>query len=99
MTLHVVSNKIISDKDAKFTSRFWKQLFVGLVTKLDFSTTYHSQTNGQIKRVNKILEDMFRMYVMHKQRKWEEYLPLVEFSYNNGYRDYLRMSLFEDLYR
>lgn len=38
------------------------------------------------------------MYFMHQQRKWEEYLPLVEFSYNNGYQEPLRMSLFEALY-
>eukprot|EP00253_Pinus_taeda_P017283 PITA_17283 len=41
---------------------------------------------------------MLRMYVMHHQRKWEEYLPLVEFTYNNGYQESLRMSLFEALY-
>lgn len=45
-----------------------------------------------------ILEDMLRMYVMHQQQKWEEYLPLVEFTYNNGYQDSLRMSSFEELY-
>ncbi len=45
-----------------------------------------------------ILEDMLRMYVMHQQRKWEEYLALVEFTYNKGYQDSLRMSPFEALY-
>ena len=44
------------------------------------------------------MEDMLRMYVMHQQRKWEEYLPLVEFSYKNGCQESLRMSLFEKLY-
>eukprot|EP00253_Pinus_taeda_P025427 PITA_25427 len=52
----------------------------------------------QTERVNRILEDMFRMYVMHQQKKWEEYLPLVEFIYNNGYQESLRMSPFEALY-
>ena len=45
-----------------------------------------------------ILEDMLRMYVMHQQGRWEEYLFLVEFSYNNGYEESLRMNLFEALY-
>jgi len=45
-----------------------------------------------------ILEDMLRIYVMHQQRKWEEYIPLAEFSYNNGYEDSLRMSPFKALY-
>jgi hypothetical protein len=41
---------------------------------------------------------MLRMYVMDKPSKWEDYLQLVEFSYNNGYQDSLRMSPFESLY-
>ena len=65
--LHGVPKKIVSDKDAKFTSKFWKDFFVGLGTELAFSTTYHSQTDGQKERVNMILEDMLRMYVMHQQ--------------------------------
>ena len=55
----------------------------GLETKLLFNTAYHPQTNGQTERVNQILEDMLRMHVMHQPRKWEDYLPLVEFAYNN----------------
>eukprot|EP00253_Pinus_taeda_P023374 PITA_23374 len=54
--------------------------------------------DGQAKRVNMILENMLRMYVMHQQCKWEEYLPLVEFSYNNDYQESLRMSRFEGSY-
>eukprot|EP00253_Pinus_taeda_P020143 PITA_20143 len=65
--LHGVPKKIVSDRDAKFTSKFWKELFAGLGTKLAFSTTYHLQTDGQRNRVNKILEEMLRMYVMHQQ--------------------------------
>jgi len=38
------------------------------------------------------------MYVMHQQHNWEEYLPLVELVYNNGYQESLRMSPFEALY-
>jgi hypothetical protein len=45
-----------------------------------------------------VLEDMLRMHMMHKPKKWEEYLPLVEFSYNNGYQRLLKMSPFEALY-
>jgi hypothetical protein len=60
--------------------------------------TYHPQTDGQIKRVNIVLEDMLRMHVMHKPKQWEEYLPLIEFVYNNGYQESLKMSPFEALY-
>eukprot|EP00253_Pinus_taeda_P025179 PITA_25179 len=87
----------MSDKDAKFTSKFSKELFAGLGTKFFFRITYHPKTYGQTERVNRILEDMLRMYVMHQQRKLEEYLPLVEFAYNKNYQESLRMSPFEAL--
>jgi len=64
--LHGVQKKIMSDKDAKLTSKFWKHLFVSLGIELVFSTTYHPQTDGKTKRASKILDDMLRMYVMHQ---------------------------------
>jgi len=63
--LHGILKKIVSDRDANFTSRFWKELFVGSGIELAFNTTYHPQIDGQSERVNKILEDMLRIYVMH----------------------------------
>ena len=96
--LHGIPRELISDKDTKFPSSFWKSLMAGLETKLLFSTTYHPQTNGQTERVNQTLEDMLRMHVMHQPKKWEDYLPLVEFAYNNGYQESLKMSPFEVLY-
>ena len=59
---------------------------------MNFSISYHPQTDGQIKIVNQVLEDMLRMYVM------EDYLHLVEFAYNNGHRASLGMSPYEALY-
>jgi hypothetical protein len=65
---------------------------------MNFSTTYHPQSDGKTERVNRVIEDMLRMYVMDKPSKWEDYLHLVEFSYNNGYQASLKMSPFEALY-
>ena len=96
--LHGMPKEIISDRDTKSTSNFWKSLMMGLETKFLFSTTYHPQTDGQTERVNQILEDLLRMHVMHQPRKWEDYLPLVEFAYNNGYQESLRMIPFEASY-
>ena len=59
---------------------------------------YHLQTNGWTKRVNQIVEDMFQMYVMNNPTKWEDYLHLVEFAYNNGYHASAKMSPFDVLY-
>ena len=73
--------------------------FAYLGTKLNFSTTYHPQTNGQTERVNQVLEYMLHIYVMDKPSKWEDYLHLVEFAYNNGKQASLGMSPCEALYR
>jgi len=67
-------------------------------TKLNFSSSYHPETDGQTERVNQILEDMLRAYILDFQGKWEEYLPLVEFSYNNSYQSTIHMAPFEALY-
>ena len=75
--MHGLPKAIVSNRDVKFTSNFWKGLFAYLGAKLNFSTAYHPQTDGQIERVNQVLEDMLRMYVMDKQTKWKDYLHLV----------------------
>ena len=56
--LHEILKVIIFYRDPKFIGNFWKSLFKGPDTKLDFSTTYHPQTDGQTERVNQVLEDM-----------------------------------------
>jgi len=96
--LHGIPWVVISDRDVKFTSAFWKILFVGLGTQIQFSTTYHPQTDDQTKRVNQVLEDMSRMFVMQEPHKWEDYLHLVEFMYNNDHHKSLGMNPFKVLY-
>jgi hypothetical protein len=65
---------------------------------LNLSTTYHPETDGKNERVNKVMEDMLRMYVMDNQTQWEKYLPLVEFTYNNNFHSSIRMPPYEALY-
>jgi hypothetical protein len=84
--LHGIPKAIVFEKDPKFTSKFWKGLFKGFGTNLNFITTYHPEYDGQTERVNQVIEDMMRMYVMDKPSKWDDYLHLVEFAYNNGYQ-------------
>jgi hypothetical protein len=67
-------------------------------TKLDFSTAYHPQSDGQTERVNKVLEDLLRACVLTFDKSWEPSLPYVEFSYNNSYQASIKMSPFEALY-
>ena len=96
--LHGLPKAIVSDMDPKLTSNFWKGVFADLGTKLNFSTAYHPSTDGQTKRVNQVLEDMLGMYVIDMPTKWQDYLHLVEFTYNNGQQASLGMSPYEALY-
>jgi transposase InsO family protein len=93
-----VPKAIVSDVDPKFKSNFWKRLFKGFGTNLNFSTSYHPDSNGQIERINRIIEYMLRTYVMDKPSRWEDYIHLVEFDYNHGYQESLKMSMFEAFY-
>ena len=96
--LHGVCMTIVSYRDPKFTSNFWKGFFKGFGTNLNLSTTYHPESDEETERTNKIIEDMLIMYVMDQLSKSEDYIHLVEFAYNNGYHASLKMSPFETLY-
>jgi transposase InsO family protein len=96
--LHGVPSKIVFDQGTQFTSKFWKRLHEAMGTKLDFSSAYHPQTDGQTERVNQIMEDMLRACMLTYGKDWEKSLSYAEFSYNNSYQATLGMSPFEALY-
>ena len=96
--LHGVPKKIVSDRGTQFTSHFWNQLHESLGTRLEFSTAFHPQTDGQTERVNLILEDMLRACALDYKSSWDDNLPYAEFSYNNSYQASIEMSPFEALY-
>lgn len=98
VTRHGVSISIISDRDSRFTSHFWKSLQKALGTKLDMSTTYHPQTDGKTERTIQTLEDMLRACVIDFRKGWDKHLPLIEFSYNNSYHTNIKAAPFEALY-
>lgn len=79
-----VPSAIVSDRDVRFTSNFWRALWKQLGTKLAMSTAYHPQTDGQTERANRTLEDMLRAYVGYNQRDWDEKLDAVEIACNNA---------------
>ncbi|KAE8693084.1 UDP-Glycosyltransferase superfamily protein isoform 1 [Hibiscus syriacus] len=96
--LHGVPLSIITDRDPRFTSRFWKALHKALGTHLNFNTAFHPQTDGQSERVIQVLEDMLRDCVIDFRGSWEDFLPLAEFAYNNSYQASIRLAPYEALY-
>ena len=96
--LHGIPKAIISDRDTKFIDKFWRSLFSRLEMQLKFSTSYIPQMDGHIERVNQIFEHMLRRYVMKNPTKWEDYLHLIEFAYNNKYQASAKMNPFKVLY-
>jgi hypothetical protein len=96
--LHGVPKMIISYRGAQFIAHFWEQLQHSLGTKLIRSSANHPQIDGQIERINQILEDMLRACVIQYDKNWDKCLALVEFSYNNSYQSSLKMAPFEALY-
>ncbi|GJT50802.1 putative reverse transcriptase domain-containing protein [Tanacetum coccineum] len=82
----------------RFTSNFWRSFQKVMGTRLDMSTAYHPETDGQSERTIQTLEDMLRACVIDFGNGWEGHLPLIEFSYNNSYHASIKAALFEALY-
>ena len=82
--LHGLSSSIVCDRDTRFTSTFFQELFEQLGTKLSFSTANHPQTDGSTERMNRLVEDILRAFVNHRQNNWDSLLPLCEFAINSS---------------
>ncbi|KAL4032939.1 hypothetical protein IC575_006022 [Cucumis melo] len=89
---------IVSDRDPRFTSKFWPSLQKAMGTGLKFSTSFHPQTDGQSERTIQTLEDMLRACVLQLKGSWDTHLPLMEFAYNNNYQSSIGMAPYEALY-
>ena len=96
--LHGIPISIISDRDPRFTSRFWGKLQEAMGTRLNFSTAFHPQTDGQSERVIQILEDMLRSCAIDYEGSWDRHIPLAEFVYNNSFQSSIGMAPYEALY-
>jgi hypothetical protein len=96
--LRGVPKKVSSNKESQFTSKFWEKLHESMDTKLNFSSAYHPQTDGQTEMTNQILEDMLRACTLKYWKSWDKILPYAEFLYNNSYQASIEMSPFEALY-
>jgi len=96
--LHGVPSSTVSDRDPRFTSRFWQTLQEPLGTKLTMSSTYHPQIDGQSERTIQSLEDFLQTCILDHLGAWDEVLPLIEFTYNNSFNASIGMAPYEALY-
>ena len=81
---HGFQKDIISDRDPRWQSEFWKELSKDFEMKLRFSSAFHPQTDGQTERTNRTLEEMLRHYVSPNHSDWDKHLPMIEFAMNNS---------------
>ncbi|CAI7870475.1 unnamed protein product [Closterium sp. NIES-53] len=79
--LHGIPSAIISDRDPKFTSKLWKETWAQYGTKLQFSSAYHPQTDGQTERTNQTMEHLIRTNCPDPAR-WEESLAMFAVQYD-----------------
>jgi hypothetical protein len=96
--LHGLPVSIVSDRDARFCSQFWTQLFSRLGTRLDMSTAYHQQTDGQSERTIQTLEQYLRVFIKKDHTNWDELLDQAEFTYNSNKSASTNLSPFEAMY-
>ncbi|CAA0814075.1 Unknown protein [Striga hermonthica] len=89
---------IVSDRDPRFTGRFWTTMFNLMGTELKFSTAYHPQTDSQTERMNQLLDEYLRHYVTASQDNWVELLDMAQFCYNLHKSSATGMSPFELAY-
>ena len=75
---------VVTDRDSRITSGFWKEICEIQIIKRRLSTAYHPQTDGLSEVLNRIIEDYLRAYSSDDQTVWARLLPLAQFAYNNS---------------
>jgi transposase InsO family protein len=96
--LHGMPESIVSDRDSKFTSRFWRELHRSVGTKLLMSTSFHPQTDGHSERVIRSIGQMLRSMVSPDQKDWVSKIPMIEFALNSSVNSSTGFAPFELTY-
>jgi hypothetical protein len=96
--LHGIPTSVITDRDRVFLSSFWQALFQLQSTQLCMSSSYYPQSDGQTEVMNRTLEQYLRCFAGDQPRKWVEWLPLAEFSYNTSLHFSTKTTPFEAVY-
>ncbi len=82
--LHGMPDNVVADRDPRWTGKFWKAVLKKLQTKLNLSTAYHPESDGQTERMNRVVCEALRNYVSGDESTWDEHLSMVEFAINNS---------------
>jgi transposase InsO family protein len=81
---HGLPKDIVSDRNPKFTSKFWQALSKRMGSELKMSTSFCPQTDGQTEKVNLVIQQFLKNYVAADQQDWVDHLELADFCYNNS---------------
>lgn len=92
---HGLPDSLVSDRDPKFTSKFWKRLSSLCDIRLRLSTSHHPQTDGSSEIMNRMIENFLRCYCSHHQTDWDTLLTSAEFAYNSSRVESMGASPFE----
>lgn len=84
----------VSDRDVRFTSKFWKTVTHLLGAERWMSTAFHPQSDGQTERMNKSMEEVLRHYVSFNQSNWDEHIQIAAFAINNSFQSSIRTTPF-----
>jgi hypothetical protein len=96
--LHGFPESIVSDRDSVFMSNIWRELFKLAGVTLRMSTSFHPQTDGQSKAVNKTIAMYLCCITGDRPRAWLEWLPWAEYCYNTAFHSALRTMPYQVVY-
>jgi hypothetical protein len=96
--LHGLPADIVSDRGSVFVSSFWNSFVSILGVRLNTSTAYHPESDGQTERVNQVLEQYLRCYLDYHQTNWVDLLPYAEYAYNSSFHSSTHLTPFEICY-
>ncbi|GJV07447.1 putative reverse transcriptase domain-containing protein [Tanacetum coccineum] len=96
--LHGLPSSIVSDRDTRFLSYFWRSLWKMVNTQLNFSSAYHLQTDGLTEIVNRSLDNLLRCLVGDHVKAWDQNLCQAEFAHNHTVNRCTGFSPFQVVY-